>query len=66
MDAYKEAVSIAKREKQWNAHPNKKRKTQKIALINLPVISFCKKSSEPRKKWYPEFEESRKPTGQGA
>jgi hypothetical protein len=33
MDAYKDAVSIAKREKIWNAHTNKNRKTQKIALV---------------------------------
>jgi hypothetical protein len=32
MDAYQEAVSIAKNENNWKSHPNKKRKTQKIAF----------------------------------
>ena len=32
MDAYREAVSIVKRENKWRPHPNKKRKTQKIAF----------------------------------
>ena len=34
MDAYHDAVSITVREKNWKAHPNKKRKTQKIALAS--------------------------------
>jgi len=33
MDIYKEAVSIAKLENKWQAHPNKRRKTQKIQLV---------------------------------
>lgn len=33
MILYKEAVQIAKKEGKWQAHPNKKRKTQKIQLV---------------------------------
>jgi hypothetical protein len=33
MVAYSEAVSIAKMENHWHAHPNKKRKNQKIGLV---------------------------------
>jgi len=33
MLAYEDAVSIAKSSNQWQAHPNRKRKTQKIALV---------------------------------
>jgi hypothetical protein len=34
MDIYREAVSIAVKENKWNPHPNKKRKTQKIAFVS--------------------------------
>jgi len=34
MNAYEEAVSIAKTANQWKPHPNKKRKTQKIAFVS--------------------------------
>jgi hypothetical protein len=34
MDAYVEAVSIATTENNWKPHPNKKRKTQKIAFVS--------------------------------
>jgi hypothetical protein len=34
MDAYRDAVSISVRENKWKPHPNKKRKTQKIALVS--------------------------------
>jgi hypothetical protein len=33
MIAYQDSVSIAKAENNWNPHPNKKRKTQKIAFV---------------------------------
>lgn len=33
MDAFEQAVSIAKEENNWKAHPNKKRKKQKIAFV---------------------------------
>jgi len=33
MIAYSEAVSIAKKQNQWNPHPNKKRKNQEIAFV---------------------------------
>ena len=33
MIAYQDAVSIAKTENNWKPHPNKKRKTQKIAFV---------------------------------
>ena len=34
MDAYQEAVSLAVSSNAWSAHPNKKRKTQKIAFVS--------------------------------
>lgn len=34
MNAYEDAVSIAKAESKWISHPNKKRKTQKIAFVS--------------------------------
>lgn len=34
MDAYHEAVSLAVSENKWSDHPNKKRKTQKIAFVS--------------------------------
>jgi len=33
MMAYEEAVAIAKMENEWQAHPNKRRETQKIAFV---------------------------------
>jgi len=33
MEAYEQAVSIAKEQNKWQAHPNKKRKEQKIAFV---------------------------------
>lgn len=33
MEAYKQAVALATEENNWQAHPNKKRKTQKIAFV---------------------------------
>jgi hypothetical protein len=33
MEAYEQAVSIAKEQSYWRDHPNKKRKQQKIALV---------------------------------
>jgi hypothetical protein len=33
MDAYQQAVSLAKEAGKWTAHPNRKRKTQKIAFV---------------------------------
>lgn len=34
MVAYREAVSIAKKQNKWDPHPNKKRKTQQIAFVD--------------------------------
>ncbi|CRF28895.1 Transposase [Mycobacterium tuberculosis] len=34
MDIYKTAVSIAMKQKKWQQHPNKKRKTQQIAFVS--------------------------------
>ncbi|AEE96677.1 transposase [Mahella australiensis] len=33
MEAYEQAVSIAKEQNKWLAHPNKKRKEQEIAFV---------------------------------
>lgn len=33
MEAYEQAISVAKEQNKWQAHPNKKRKTQEIAFV---------------------------------
>jgi len=47
MNAYQDAVTIAKTEGRWQPHPNKKRKTQKIAFV--PEIGAMWQSDEPDK-----------------
>lgn len=45
MEAYEQAVSIAKDQADWQAHPNKKRKTQTITLVT--ELGPYWKSAEP-------------------
>ena len=45
MDAHRDAVSISVKENKWKPHPNKKRKTQKIALVS--DIGAMWRSEEP-------------------
>jgi hypothetical protein len=47
MDAYTDAVSIAKIENNWKPHPNKKRKTQKISAVG--DIGSMWQSDQPEK-----------------
>ena len=47
MNAYQDSVSIAKTEGRWQPHPNKKRKTQKIAFV--PDIGAMWQSEDPDK-----------------
>jgi hypothetical protein len=47
MNAYKDAVSLAKAEDRWSPHPNKKRKTQKIAFV--PEIGALWSGESPEK-----------------
>jgi len=45
MEAYEQAVSIAKEQNKWQAHPNKKRKEQKIAFVES--LSSYWRSTKP-------------------
>jgi hypothetical protein len=47
MDAYVDAVKLAAAQNKWAAHPNKKRKTQKIAFV--PDIGGMWRSEHPEK-----------------
>ncbi|NLZ53417.1 MAG: transposase [Thermoanaerobacteraceae bacterium] len=47
MEAYEQAVSVAKEQNKWEAHPNKKRKSQKIAFVK--ALGCHWRSSEPEK-----------------
>lgn len=47
MEAYEQAVSIAKEENKWHAHPNKKRKSQEIAFVESLGCHW--RSTEPEK-----------------
>jgi len=47
MEAYEQAVSVAKEQNEWVAHPNKKRKTQKIAFVTSLGCHW--RSDEPEK-----------------
>lgn len=45
MEAYEQAVSIAKEQNKWQPHPNKKRKSQKIAFV--PSLGSYWRSDRP-------------------
>ena len=45
MDAYQEAVCIAKTNNNWKPHPNRKRKNQKIAIV--PDLGMYWESNSP-------------------
>jgi hypothetical protein len=47
MEAYEQAVSVAKEQNKWQAHPNKKRKGQKIAFVESLGCHW--RSAEPEK-----------------
>ena len=47
MEAYEQAVSIAKEQNQWQLHPNKKRKNQEIAFVG--TLGCHWRSAEPEK-----------------
>lgn len=47
MEVFEQAVSLAKEENKWEPHPNKKRKSQEIAFIELLGCHW--KSTEPEK-----------------
>lgn len=47
MEAYVQAVSVAKEQNKWNAHPNKKRKTQEVAFVEALGGHWI--SAEPEK-----------------
>lgn len=47
MEAYQQAVSVAKEQNQWMTHPNKKRKDQEIAFVES--LGCHRRSTEPEK-----------------
>ncbi len=47
MEAYEQALSVAKEQKKWQVHPNKKRKTQEIAFVESLGCHW--RSAEPSK-----------------